>query len=113
MKLLEDYYKMLNIYDKVKKTYPDNYLDDEYTLKILKNKNLGDGLVYYNFISILCSNKYLKYADMKTHHNTTNYMVIGSVLRYCDKNSIICGAGFISEDEDLGSMKSISHNNAF
>ena len=48
---------------------------------------------------------------MKTFHNTTNYMVIGSVLRYCDKNSIICGAGFISHDEDLGSMKSSSHNN--
>ena len=31
---IEDYYKMLNIYDKVKNTYPDNWLDckDKYTL---------------------------------------------------------------------------------
>lgn len=26
---IEDYYKMLNIYDKVKNTYPDNYLQDD------------------------------------------------------------------------------------
>ena len=26
---IEDYYKMLKIYDKVKETYPDNYLQDE------------------------------------------------------------------------------------
>ena len=37
---IEDYYKMLNIYDKVKETYPDNWLDctDKYTLKILKKQ---------------------------------------------------------------------------
>ena len=26
---IEDYYKMLNIYDKIKETYPDNYLQDD------------------------------------------------------------------------------------
>ena len=26
---IEDYYKMLNIYDKIKETFPDNYLNDE------------------------------------------------------------------------------------
>jgi len=30
---IEDYYKMLNIYDKVKETYPDNYLQDDETNK--------------------------------------------------------------------------------
>ena len=29
---IEDYYKMLDIYDKVKKTYPDNWLDDNETM---------------------------------------------------------------------------------
>lgn len=73
-------------------------------LKVSKNKNLGDGVVYFGFIQLLCKNDKLKYVDLKKECPETNYISIGSVLRNCDENSIICGTGFISADADLGSL---------
>lgn len=76
-----------------------------YTIKRSIHKNLGDGVVHYGFIQNLCNNDNLKLIHLTQDCSSTNYLLIGSVLTKCDKNSIICGTGFISEKDDLGSLK--------
>ena len=43
MRELEDYYKMLQIYNKVKETYPDNYLQDSQNIN-----NMFDAVISIN-----------------------------------------------------------------
>ena len=82
---IEDYYKMLNIYDKIKETFPDNYLNDEnsyifyYDNKLLKfNYIEGDWISkswekkeFYE-LKLLEKIRYLNikgvYIDVGAHH---------------------------------------------
>ena len=76
-----------------------------YTIKRSTNKNLGDGLVHYGFIDKLCDNPNINMIDLNNEYDSENYLTIGSVFYACDRNSIICGTGFISEKDSLGSIK--------
>jgi len=76
-------------------------------MKIIKcsnDVNFGDGIVKNGFLEILCKNKQFKYIFLRTECKEINYITIGSVLRSCDENSIICGAGFIDPKADLGCL---------
>lgn len=87
--------------------------NNSYIFKISKNVNLGDGIVYFGFIKQLCNIDNITYIDLRKKCEETNYILIGSVLRNCDSNSIICGTGFISENADLGSLGWTFKNNVY
>ena len=74
-------------------------------IKIIPRQiNFGDGLVENNFFNKLCDIN-AKLIPTKQEYNFDNYITIGSIMRQCDENSIICGTGFISQNSDLGSLK--------
>jgi pyruvyltransferase len=63
----------------------------------LNNKNFGDGInrIFFD----LLANKKFDYNREKSLH----YLATGSILKFCNENSIIIGTGFIDENDDLGS----------
>ena len=64
----------------------------------IKQKNFGDSIncIFFD----LLSNKKFNYAMIK---DKIHYLATGSILKFCNKNSIIIGTGFIDEKDDLGS----------
>lgn len=73
-------------------------------IKCTGDKNFGDGIVRNGFIEELCNNNNIKYIYLRKNYQEINYITIGSVLRNCDQNSIICGTGFIHPNADLGCL---------
>jgi len=63
----------------------------------LNHGNFGDGInnIFFN----LLANKTFNFKRTKNMH----YLGTGSVLKFCNKNSIVIGTGFIDEKDDLGS----------
>ena len=68
---IEDYYKMLNIYDNVKNTYPDNYLQNE--------ENNNEGII--NQFKILLESK-----EVSMYNNNLDKNIIQSVIINLEKD---------------------------
>jgi len=79
-------------------------MEYKFIFKVSKNRNLGDGIVYYGLIEKLCETNNIDYIDLRTNCEKKNYILIGSALRNCDKNTIVCGSGFICKNADLGCL---------
>ena len=63
----------------------------------LNNKNFGDGINCI-FFDLLADKNFIYSSKDKEH-----YLATGSILKFCNTNSIIIGTGFIDENDDLGS----------
>jgi len=63
----------------------------------LGGDNFGDGIncIFFD----LLANKKFNY----NRKNSLHYLATGSILKFCNENSIVIGTGFIDEDDDLGS----------
>lgn len=79
----------------------------DYRNGILYNRNLGDDLNYY-LLNII-SNDHIRFKDCSflSIIKRTNYLCIGSVIHHGNKNSIVWGAGCISQDGHIPKLKSV------
>lgn len=77
-----------------------------YNPHIRSTLNFGD-CVNRIFFDLL-TNKTL---DYNNEHNTVYYHCTGSILRLVNENSLVYGAGFLSQNDDLGAPKNCGFTN--
>jgi pyruvyltransferase len=70
------------------------------TLKVIRGRNWGDSVS--EFLYSLLAKRKPAVIPMDRESSVPHFLTMGSVLRMCDRNSIVWGSGFISKDDGLG-----------
>jgi pyruvyltransferase len=70
------------------------------TLKVLRSRNWGDYVAPFLYRRL--TGRKPATIPMDKESTVPHYLTIGSVLQLCDRNSVVWGTGFLSEQDDLG-----------
>lgn len=84
-------------------------IQNTFTLLDLKSPNFGDGITEYLFNGL--SNKNLTYIGEDLIFNTYHYVPVGSILSLTSDKSIILGAGFLDQFDNLGNSPDNTKSN--